>query len=538
VKTVCLEEIKGGVEVPENEGKGTNEAAVKTHFALQRFKRNAYFYGKLMTVRDFQLEQEYFNEKRYLNNRLVHGRGIVCGLEVESVAFGTGAAADNVVVSVSAGVALDGCGREILADRALAGEKLEIPGIETLNGTRKYYLHLKYRESFGELVPALADASGCEETCCHSRIQEGFKFLLTDEWTSCDEAEDFESPGPCSSGEDAGVLLAVLDISKQGGVKQVSVNESETEKCRRLVYNNPLLHYLIGEQQSLLGQHLNNFTNPHQVKHGQTGPAGWDQSGSPGDGQSRTKHLSAEDAGKWNGAAQNINNHLSNFTNPHQVQHPQTGPLGWDQAEGNDPEEKGKKTKHVSTEDAEKWNGAAQNVVQHHLAKIEGVAQGDRKELGLDVKLNFNEAVVPGLEVRLSKEVVQKWIEAIKKKYEPDEDALKKWHENILKVMEENKIGKIDEYYTGDLSIIDIWALTAQVSEELSPVPRPGPAGTRGKLVSLGLKQVPAPALAVRVDRVAKKLTVILQDRRKEETRLQELVNYTVALWIAPAKNV
>jgi len=41
--------------------------------------------------------------------------------------------------------------------------------------------------------------------------------------------------------------------------------------------------------------------------------------------------------------------------------------------------------------------------------------------------------------------------------------------------MEENKIGKIDEYYTGDLSIIDIWALTAQVSEELSPVPRPGP---------------------------------------------------------------
>jgi hypothetical protein len=57
-------------------------------------------------------------------------------------------------------------------------------------------------------------------------------------------------------------------------------------------------------------------------------------------------------------------------------------------------------------------------------------------------------------------------------------------------------------------------------------------------LVSLGLKQVPAPALAVRVDRVAKKLTVILQDRRKEETRLQELVNYTVALWIAPAKNV
>lgn len=437
-----------------------------------------------MTVRDFQLEQEYFNEKRYLNNRLVHGWGIVCGLEVESVAFGAGAAAGNVVVSISAGVALDGCGREILVDRALADEKLEVPGIETLNGTRKYYLHLKYRESFGELVPALADASGCEETCCYSRIQEGFKLLLADEWPSCDEAEGSEAPCPCPSGEDAGVLLAVLDISKQGGVKQVSVNESETEKCRLLVYNNLLLHDLISEQQSLLGQHLNNFTNPHQVQHGQTGPAGWDQ------------------------------------------------------AEGNSPLEKKKKTKHVSTEDAEKWNQAAQNIVQHHLVKIEGVAQGDRKELDLDIKLSFDEAVVPGLDVRFSKEVVQKLLEAIKKKYEPDEEALKKWHENILKVMEENKIGKTDEYYTGDMSIINIWALTAQVSEELSPVPRPGPAGPRGGLVSLGLKQIPAPALAVRVNRAAKKLTVILQDRRKEEARLQELVDYPIALWIVPAKSV
>jgi hypothetical protein len=35
----------------------------------RQFKRNNYFYGKLMTVRDFEDEQEYFNSRRYLLQR-------------------------------------------------------------------------------------------------------------------------------------------------------------------------------------------------------------------------------------------------------------------------------------------------------------------------------------------------------------------------------------------------------------------------------------------------------------------------------------
>ena len=34
-----------------------------------------------MTVRDFEAEQQYFDGKRYLINRLLHGTGIVCGFE-------------------------------------------------------------------------------------------------------------------------------------------------------------------------------------------------------------------------------------------------------------------------------------------------------------------------------------------------------------------------------------------------------------------------------------------------------------------------
>ena len=46
-------------------------------------ERNNYFFAKLMTVRDFFAEQTYFNNKRWLLNRLIHGWGVVCGLDVE-----------------------------------------------------------------------------------------------------------------------------------------------------------------------------------------------------------------------------------------------------------------------------------------------------------------------------------------------------------------------------------------------------------------------------------------------------------------------
>lgn len=42
---------------------------------IPAFERNNFFYGKLMTVRDFCDEQRYFNEKRWLLNRMISGWG-------------------------------------------------------------------------------------------------------------------------------------------------------------------------------------------------------------------------------------------------------------------------------------------------------------------------------------------------------------------------------------------------------------------------------------------------------------------------------
>lgn len=77
---------------------------------LARPKRPNYFNGKLMTADDFQAEQDYQRDMRWLHNRMLHGYGIVVGLEVGMEEAANGA----TQITVSPGYALDGWGREIV----------------------------------------------------------------------------------------------------------------------------------------------------------------------------------------------------------------------------------------------------------------------------------------------------------------------------------------------------------------------------------------------------------------------------------------
>ena len=72
--------------------------------------RNRYFYGKLMSVDDFRLEQEYVRGKGRRHNLLLHGVGIAWGLEVTVEPGPT--TGDHVVVSP--GVAIGPTGEELL----------------------------------------------------------------------------------------------------------------------------------------------------------------------------------------------------------------------------------------------------------------------------------------------------------------------------------------------------------------------------------------------------------------------------------------
>lgn len=69
--------------------------------------RNRYFYGELLDVFHFELEQNYLNGKRWLLNRYVGGYGVVWGLSVQLTQ-------DGKHVVVSPGLAIDKWGREII----------------------------------------------------------------------------------------------------------------------------------------------------------------------------------------------------------------------------------------------------------------------------------------------------------------------------------------------------------------------------------------------------------------------------------------
>src|SRR6476620_8900546 len=83
---------------------------MKTRSGLETFVRNRYFYGKMLDVLHFEMEQDYSNSKRWLLNRLVTGYGVVCGLDVQP-------APEGRAVVVTSGVAIDRAGREIVVPR-------------------------------------------------------------------------------------------------------------------------------------------------------------------------------------------------------------------------------------------------------------------------------------------------------------------------------------------------------------------------------------------------------------------------------------
>ncbi len=50
---------------------------------LRGFTQTRFFYGQRLDVRHFESEQNYVKGKLWMLNRLVHGYGVVCGLDVK-----------------------------------------------------------------------------------------------------------------------------------------------------------------------------------------------------------------------------------------------------------------------------------------------------------------------------------------------------------------------------------------------------------------------------------------------------------------------
>jgi hypothetical protein len=250
---------------------------------LYKFRKNNYFYGKLMTVRDFEAEQDYINGKRHLLNRLTTGSGIVCGL-----AFDGGevyAEGDNINITFqTGGVAIDCLGREISVPELSEKEIFVYENEAKVNFTTThaqaapYYLSLHFSAQDIESINSAANASACDSECKTNRVLENFEVIAT---TTPPESSSITCPDlsaaqtgeeimaamktwlkeqistSCSGCEESGVFILALEQNSS-----ITIDTGTTLQYLSLVPDNTLLY-------DLLNCHVSNLDNPHKVTAGQ-----------------------------------------------------------------------------------------------------------------------------------------------------------------------------------------------------------------------------------------------------------------------------
>jgi hypothetical protein len=150
------------------------------------FVRVRYYFGQRLGVMELNDQHLYHASKLAFHNARLHGFGVLCGLRVDKQKPPAGAA--STVVRVSAGAALDPCGREIAVgiDQCIdvaawfAKNKTrpELAGF-TAGTTQTLRVAIRYRECPTDPSPAPRDPCGCDNGGCEfGRVREGFELAL------------------------------------------------------------------------------------------------------------------------------------------------------------------------------------------------------------------------------------------------------------------------------------------------------------------------------------------------------------------------
>lgn len=230
--------------------------------ALRSFVRTRYFYGQLLDVEDFESEQRYFNDKRWLLNRLITGYGVVCGLNVRPTP-------DGKAVQVLPGVAIDRAGREIVVPRPATSE--EVPKAEPRDQAEtdyneqydpKSWVHLSicYHECLSG--PERVAISECEARpdCENGEVRERYEIVIEDGKV---EKPDLECSirdalvggrlhydelvrrvSECCPSFDGDVCIPLANVRKREGDAPIT-DKSIDITVRPIVYTNDLLFELI-----------------------------------------------------------------------------------------------------------------------------------------------------------------------------------------------------------------------------------------------------------------------------------------------------
>jgi hypothetical protein len=184
-------------------------------------ERIRYFTGRHMTARDFCDADAYHRSFRHLHNRILHGWGIACGLDV-ILHPNPDCRRDRVVVRC--GLAIDCCGREIVVRKDLVPARIpwdERPKDEQeksgAEAPARYVLLLclKYCETLTEKAPVLYSPQACSNPAMeYGRIREGYEVCWR--WVKYDDLHKYgwDTPEGCAPGaEEADVEAARVEAA-------------------------------------------------------------------------------------------------------------------------------------------------------------------------------------------------------------------------------------------------------------------------------------------------------------------------------------
>ncbi len=149
---------------------------------LKTLERTRFFTRQLITAGDLTNEQNYQREKRRLHNRLLHGWGIVCGLNVVAT---TG----SQIVTICPGYALSPQGDEIFLPSEVTFDLTQFSqgqaspctpcgsiAVAAIDTTKPFYIAIKYTECLSSPVRVSPIDCGCDDDACeYSRIRDSFE---------------------------------------------------------------------------------------------------------------------------------------------------------------------------------------------------------------------------------------------------------------------------------------------------------------------------------------------------------------------------
>lgn len=141
---------------------------------LNAFVRNNYYFGKLLSVGDFELEQAYFRNKMNLMNLLLMDKGVVKGLDVEIHKE------TPQKIVIQPGVCIDHIGRVIILPEETTINIASIEGFELDRDADEVILSIKYHErSEGEALALDRNKSKLSEEAFNQTVESYELYLST-----------------------------------------------------------------------------------------------------------------------------------------------------------------------------------------------------------------------------------------------------------------------------------------------------------------------------------------------------------------------